>query len=106
VGEPSMEVVEQNVIHLTEDVRDMKKRVDKLESDQYDIKTNQQITQHSLTTMTESVNEMKVDLKQMRKEMNDDKEEQLESMKSFMWKFGSGLAVTIVGGMVTAILFI
>ncbi|WP_373894475.1 hypothetical protein [Virgibacillus sp. CBA3643] len=106
MGEPSMEVVEQNVMHLSEDVRDIKKRVDKLESDQYDMKTNQSITQHSLNTLTESINDMKIDLKEMRKDMNSDKEQQLDSMKSFMWKFGSGLAVTIVGGMVTAILLI
>ncbi|WP_160112329.1 hypothetical protein [Salicibibacter kimchii] len=104
MGEPSLELLEQNVQHMSEDMRDIKKRVDKLETDQYDLKANMQITQHSLTALTESINDVKVDLKEMRKEMNSDKEQQLESMKSFLWKFGSGLAVLIVGGMVTAVL--
>lgn len=106
MGEQNVELIEQNVKNNTEDIRDLKKWRFNVDREMNDLKTNQEITKNGLQTLNDSVGDLKKDVKDLRQELRDDKDEQLDRMQGFVWKFGSGLAVTIIGGVVTAILLI
>ncbi|GGJ85901.1 hypothetical protein GCM10007063_05450 [Lentibacillus kapialis] len=106
MGEQNVELIEQNVKNNTEDIRDLKKWRFNVDREMNDLKTNQEITKNGLQTLNDSVGDLKKDVKDLRQELRDDKDEQLDRMQDFAWKFGSGLAVTIIGGVVTAILLI
>ena len=76
MGEPSVQLIESNVQHNTEDIRDLKERVGKVESDVVVLKTNHQLSQHTMSNVMDSVNELKVSFKSFDEKMDKEKEDQ------------------------------
>lgn len=100
MGERNVELLEKTVQHLTEDMREAKKKVEKLEENVHDLKTNQQITQHSMTNVIKSVDELKTSFDKLDIKFDESQQEQFQSYKNFMWK----VSASIVGSIIVALL--
>ena len=59
MGEKDVQLLEQNVKHNMDDIRELKKRVSKVEENVSDLKTNQQIANQSITHVMNTLSELK-----------------------------------------------
>ena len=98
-----MDILETNVKHNTEDIRELKRRVTKNENDVSDLKTNQQVTQNSLYSLIESLNKMDRKIEDMDKKQDEDRKERtqaeienLKSYKSLIWKVAGVIIAAII----------
>lgn len=81
-----MDIIETNVKHNTEDIRELKKKVEKHESSINDLNLNQRVTTNALDAVTTSINELKINFSKLTEKLEQDKEEQLQQYKSAIWK--------------------
>ena len=97
MGENKMDILETNVQHNTEDIRELKKKVDRHDYEISDVKTNVKVQSTTLGAMVESINEIKSSLKEESRKRQEDKEEetkrrnkeqeeQLKQYKNAIWK--------------------
>lgn len=96
MGEPSMQLIESNVQHNTEDIRDLKKRIGKAEGDINDLKANQQLSQHTMNSVMESVNELKISFKAFDEKLDKEREDQLKQYKSAIWKVAIAIVTAFI----------
>lgn len=98
MGEPSVQIIESNVQHNTEDIRDLKKRVERVEHDIGDVKTNQQVTNQSITHVMDTLTDLKAGFKELDNKMDASSMEQLKEYKNAVWKVGVTVIATVIGG--------
>lgn len=96
MNEPTVHLVESNVQHNTEDIRDLKKRLDRAEEDINGLKTNQQLSQHTMNSVMESVNELKISFKAFDEKMDKEREDQLKQYKSAIWKVAIAIITAFI----------
>lgn len=96
----NMDILHTNVKHNTEDIRELKKRTERNESDISDLKTNQQVTNQSMQHMMDTLNGLKTDFKEIDKKMDENQIEQLKEYKNGVWKIG----VVVIGGLILGFL--
>lgn len=100
MGEPNMDILESNVKHNTEDIRELKKRINRSEIDVSDLKTNQQVTNQTVAHVMSTLEELKGDFKAMNSKIDKNQIEQLQEYKNGVWKIGG----TVVGGLILGFL--
>lgn len=86
MSERNVELLEQNVKHNMEDIRELKKRVGKMEEDVSDLKTNQQITNQNITHVSSALNELKASFKELDEKMDKERDQQLKDYKKAVWQ--------------------
>lgn len=100
MGEPSLDILESNVKHNTEDIRELKKRMNKAESDVSDLKANHQVTNQTLTHVMSTLDELKSDFKSINEKLDKNQIEQLQEYKTGVWKIG----ITVIGALISGFL--
>lgn len=103
LGERTVELIEQNVKHNMDDIRELKKRVNRSESDIHDLKTNQQVSNQTMSHIMESLNDLKSNFKVLDEKIQTSNDEQLKQYKTAVWQVGGTIIATIIGA---AFLFI
>lgn len=98
MGEKDMQLIEQSVKHNVEDIRELKERVSRSESDISDLKANLQVTSQTLTHVMSTLEELKSDFKSVNDKLDKNQIEQLQEYKTGVWKIGA----TVIAGIVTA----
>ena len=98
MGEHKMDILETNVKHNTEDIRELKKRMSKAETDVNDLKTNLQVTNQTMTHIMETLSELKSDFKTIDEKMDKNQIEQLKEYKNGVWKIGVTVIGTLIAG--------
>lgn len=96
-----MDILESNVKHHSEDIRELKKRVDRHDGEISDLRTNQQVTNQSLSHVMDTLSELKNEFKTIDKKIDENQIEQLKEYKNGVWKIG----VTVIGGLAVGFLF-
>lgn len=86
MSDSKMDIIETTVKHNVEDIRELKKKVEKHEGEISDLKTNQRVTTNALDTLTTSINELKLNFSKLNDKLDHDKEDQLKQYKSAIWK--------------------
>lgn len=104
----SLELVEQNVKNNTEDIRELKEWRYKADRQINKIDSDNQLNKQNITHVMTTLSKMEGDIKTLsaKFDQNNEKqskatEDQLASIKGWLWKFAVGLAVVIVGGFLT-----
>lgn len=107
MGEPSMELLENNVKNNVEDIRELKKRAGYVERDVHDLKTNQQVASQTMQHVMDTLNNLKGDFKALDEEIKnsnkriyEDNIEQLKQYKTTVW----GVGGTIIGTLIIAMI--
>ena len=100
MGENKMDILETNVKHNTEDIRELKKRMNKTEGDVSDLKAGHQVTNQTLTHVMKSLDELKNEFKTIDDKMDKNQIEQLQAYKNGVWKIGA----TVIGGLILGFL--
>ncbi|CDQ22562.1 hypothetical protein [Halobacillus karajensis] len=100
MGEENVQLIEQNVQHNTEDIRELKKKVERVENDVSELKSNHKLTQQSITHIMTGLDELKAGFKEIDDKMDKNQEKQFQSYKTFMWKVGA----TITGSIIVALI--
>lgn len=98
MGEPTMDILETNVKHNTEDIRELKKRMENTERDVSDLKANLQVTNQTMTHIMESINELKSDFRIIDDKLDKNQIEQLQEYKNGVWKIGVTVISALIGG--------
>ena len=98
MGEKSMDILETNVKHNTEDIRELKKRMENTERDVSDLKANLQVTNQTMTHIMESINELKSDFRIIDDKLDKNQIEQLQEYKNGVWKIGVTVISALIGG--------
>lgn len=98
MGEQYVQIIETNVQHNTEDIRELKKRVDRVEHDISDVKTNQQVTNQSITHVMDTLTDLKAGFKELDNKMDASSMEQLKEYKNAVWKVGITVIAAVIGG--------
>ena len=106
MGEQHVQLLEQNVKHNMEDIRELKKRVSKVEENVFDLKTNQQIANQSIAHVMETLSELKVGFKELDEKMDENSSDQLKAYKTVVWQVGGSIIATIIGGIILAVFFV
>ena len=100
MGETSLDILESNVKHNTEDIRELKKRMNRAESDVSDLKTSQQVSNQTLTHVMSTLEELKGDFKSINEKIDRNQIEQLQEYKTGVWKIG----ITVIGSLISGFL--
>ena len=100
MGEKSMDILETNVKHNTEDIRELKKRMTRAETDVSDLKASQQVTNQTVGHIISTLEELKKDFRSIDKKIDENQIEQLKEYKSGVWKIGA----TVIGGLILGFL--
>lgn len=107
VGEPSMELLENNVKNNVEDIRELKKRAGYVERDVHDLKTNQQVASQTMQHVMDTLNNLKGDFKALDEEIKnsnkriyEDNIEQLKQYKTTVWGVGGSIIGTLIIAMI------
>lgn len=95
MSDKDVRLLEQNVKHNMEDIRELKKRVGSVEESVSDLKTNQQITNQSVSHVMEMLSELKVSFQTLDDKMDKDREEQLKAYKKATWQVAIAIIVAI-----------
>lgn len=103
MGEKNVELIEQSVQNNVEDIREIKKRLDRAENDVHDLKANQQVTNQSITHVMDMLTDLKAGFKELDNKLDASNDEQLRQYKTAVWQVGGTIIATIIGA---AILFI
>jgi chromosome segregation ATPase len=105
VGEPKMEILETNVKHNTEDIRELKKRVDTHEASISDLKIDSHSTKQNFGHVFNTLNKFESTLEKLDEKFDEDKKErhlnqidQLKQYKSAVWQVGIYLSCVIIAG--------
>jgi len=98
VGEPKMDILETNVKHNTEDIRELKKRVSRHDEDINDLKTNLQVTNQTMIHISDTLNDLKNEFKTIDDKMDKNQIEQLQAYKNGVWKIGVSVISALIGG--------
>ncbi|MBS4200269.1 hypothetical protein KHA93_11570 [Bacillus sp. FJAT-49732] len=93
-----MQLLEQNVKHNTEDIREVKKRLARVENDVHDLRTNQQVSNQSLSHVMDTLSDLKIGFKELDSKMDASNMEQLKEYKNAVWKVGATIIATVIGG--------
>lgn len=93
--ESDVKLLEKTVQHNVDDIRELKKQLERNTGDIHDLKVNQQVTQNSVGAIQESINELKLNFKQLDQKMDKDREEQLKQYKSAIWKVGIAIVSAV-----------
>ena len=118
MGERSMELLEQNIQHATEDIREVKKRLDRAEDDITQLKSTVQLVQQSQTHIMENISDLKASFNQFSvkweekwqkeeeerkkekaevlKRYQDEKDERSKEMRNFAWKVVAGVLIAAI----------
>ncbi|GAQ18043.1 bdr protein [Oceanobacillus picturae] len=94
----NVQLIEQNVQHNVEDIRELKKRVERVEHDISDVKATQQVTNQSISHVMETLTDLKAGFKELDNKMDTSNMEQLKEYKNAVWKVGVTVIATVVGG--------
>ena len=100
MGEENVQLIEQNVANNTQDIRELKKKMERMEENVSELKSNQKLTQQSITHIMTGLDELKQSFKGLDDKMDKNQEEQFASYKSFVWKVGA----TITGSIIVALI--
>lgn len=100
MSEPKMDIIETNVQHNMEDIRELKKRMNKTENDVSDLKTNQQVTNQTMNHIMDTLNDLKNDFKTIDDKLDKNQIEQLQEYKNGVWK----IAITVTGALIAGFL--
>lgn len=92
-----MQLIEQNVKHNVEDLRELKKRVHRVESDVHDLKTNQQVSNQTMTHIMDTLNDLKSNFSVLDNKIQTSNNEQLKQYKTAVWQVGGTIIATIIG---------
>ncbi|MBT2600932.1 MULTISPECIES: hypothetical protein [unclassified Oceanobacillus] len=98
MGERNVELIEQNVKTNNEDIRDLKKRMYKVENEVRDVKNDHNLTKQSVTHVLQTLSELKDSFKNLDEKLDKDKEEQLKAYKDAVWKVGITVVGAVIGG--------
>lgn len=93
-----MDILETNVKHNTEDIRELKKIVGKNSDDISDLKTNQQVTNQTMHHIMDTLNDLKSDFRTIDDKMDKNQIEQLQEYKNGVWKIGVTVISALIGG--------
>lgn len=115
MGEENVELIEQDMGHLKEDMRETKKRLDKMEGEVNQLISSNQLMQQSQTHLMENMSELKGSIKVLSDKWDEkwekedlrrekEKEEQLsrykdekadraKEMRNFGWKVFAGIII-------------
>lgn len=107
MGEHNMELLEQTVKHNVDDVREMKKKVEHIDRDVSDLKTNQQVSQQTMSHVTNTLNNLQGDFKTLNNKidesnqrMYEDNIDQLKQYKTTVWSVGGAIVASIGGAVI------
>ncbi|WP_077621572.1 hypothetical protein [Sediminibacillus massiliensis] len=106
MGEQQVQLIEKNVANNTDDIRELKEKVEKLRSDVTDLRSSSQLMQQSQTHLMENISELKTGLKALgdkweekwEKEKEDEAkryEQERRDQRNRWW----GLAFLLIGAM-------
>ena len=105
MGEPNMDILESNVKHNTEDIREIKKRMHHTEQDVSDLKIDSHSAKqnfghvfNSLSKVESSMEDLSKKFDADRSERHKDQVEQMKQYKSAVWQVGIYLSCVIIGG--------
>lgn len=98
MSDGKMDIIETNVQHNTEDIRELKKRMNITESDVSDLKTNQQVTNQTVNHIMNTLDDLRNDFKTIDDKIDKNQIEQLQEYKNGVWKIGVTVIGTLVGG--------
>ncbi|CDQ39563.1 hypothetical protein [Virgibacillus salexigens] len=100
VGEETtgVKLIEQNVKHNVEDIRELKKRVNAVEKEVHDVKATQQVTNQSVSHIMETLSELKSGVKELDGKIDASNIEQLKEYKNAVWKVGITIIGTVIAG--------
>lgn len=99
VGEPEVQLLEQNVKHNMDDIRDVKKRLERVEGDVHDLKTNQQVTNQNILHVMDTLSDLKAGFKELDGKFDATNTENLKQYKTIVWQVGA----TIIGSIIIAV---
>lgn len=81
--------------HNTEDIRELKRIVDRHDNDIHDLKTNHQLSQQTMTNVMESINELKKSFKSFEEKRAKEKEEmqkkEVQRLEDFKGAVNAGI---------------
>ena len=100
MGEENVQLIEQNVSNNTQDIRELKKKMERMEENVSELKSNQKLTQQSITHIMTGLDELKQSFKSLDDKMDTNQKEQFDSYKSFMLKISAGIIVTVIGSLI------
>jgi len=95
-----MDILQTNVQHNTEDIRELKKRMDRTEDDVGNLKAGHQVTNQTLSHVMSTLEELKSEFKSIDDKMDKNQIEQLQAYKNGVWKIGA----TVIGGLILGFL--
>lgn len=104
MGEPKLELIEQNVKNNVEDIRELKEDVKSLKKDVSDLKSDGQLAKQSITHVMTTLNDLKTGFKELDDKFDKSTTDQLQAYKSFMWKVFAGVVIFIITGFIGTIL--
>lgn len=97
MGEQTMQLIEQNVKHNVEDIREVKKRLSRVEGEVNDLKANHQVSQQTMAHVMDTLNDLKGNFKILDDKIQSSNNEQLKQYKTAVWQVGITIIATIVG---------
>lgn len=111
MGEQKVELIEQNIKHNMDDIREVKKRLNIVENNVTDLKSNLQVTNQTMSHIMSTLEELKSDFKatngkmesgfnSINKKVDENQIEQLKEYKSGVLKIG----IIVIGGILTALI--
>lgn len=95
-----VQLLEQNVKHNVEDIQEVKKRLNRMESDVHDLKANQQVANQTMRHVMDSLNDLKSDFKVLNDSIQTSNIDQLKQYKTSVWQVGGVIIATIIGAMI------
>jgi|GEM_PF-5797973 len=105
MSDRGMEILEQNVKHNTEDIRELKRRVEAHDSDVENLKIDNHSMKQNLNHVFNTLTRFESTLETLNKKFDDDKAErhrdqiaQLKEYKGAVWQVGIYLTCVLIGG--------
>lgn len=97
MGEQNMQLIEQNVKHNVEDIREVKKRLSAVEGEVNDLKANHQVSQQTMAHIMDTLNDLRSNFMVLDNKIEKSNNEQLKQYKTAVWQVGITIIATIVG---------
>jgi len=111
VGEPSVELVEQTVQHNKDDIRDLTTKSNNHEERIYELESNQQLTNQSISHLNEKLGGLQVSVNNIDAKLDEDRENrqreekiQLQNYKETANKTMIRIAVAVIGTVVGGVI--
>lgn len=93
--ETEMRLVEKVTQNNIEEIKDLKKRMDRMEEDVQSLKINQTVTSQSVTSIQNLLSELKGDIRSLDDKFNRNNEEQLKSYKKMVWQVAGTIIAAV-----------